>query len=305
VNNIKNLAPIVLFVYNRPYHTLQTINSLKNNILADQSDLVIYADGPKDEQNSIQVQEVINYLQTIDGFKTIHIHERKTNYGLAQNIIDGVSQTLVEHNKAIIVEDDLVTSPYFLQYMNDALDYYAEKEDVACIHGYVYPLDKTLPKPFFLKGADCWGWGTWKRAWDLFEPDGQILLDRIIEKGLAKEFDFDNSYPYLQMLKNQIAGLNNSWAIRWYASAFLKNKLVLYPNHSLVQNIGHDSSGTHSGVTSKFDIRLSTSKVPVEVEIAVSKAGYKAFVNYFNSIKAPNKMSFGKKIKNSLKNLLK
>jgi len=298
-----NLSPIILFVYNRLYHTEQVINSLKNNTLADKSDLYIYADGPKSEDDSIKVQEVRAYLKTIDGFKNIHIQLQETNLGLAKSIIKGVTEIVNKFNKVIVLEDYIVTSPYFLPYMNDALHYYEDKEDVASIHGYIYPVTQKVPQAFFLKGADCWGWATWKRAWDLFEPNSQILLDQIIEKGLEREFDFDGSYPYVQMLKNQVAGLNNSWAIRWYASAFLKNKLTLYPGNSLVQNIGNDSSGTHSDTTSVFDVPLYSSKVPVEREVIVSKEGYQAFVDYFNSSKTPNKKSFNKKIRDLFKRL--
>ena len=296
-----NLSPIILFVYNRLYHTEQVINSLKNNTLADKSDLYIYADGPKSEDDSIKVQEVRAYLKTIDGFKNIHIQLQETNLGLAKSITKGVTEIVNKFNKVIVLEDDIVTSPYFLPYMNDALHYYEDKEDVASIHGYIYPVTQKVPQAFFLKGADCWGWATWKRAWDLFEPNGQILLDQIIEKGLEREFDFDRSYPYVQMLKDQVADLNNSWAIRWYASTFLKNKLTLYPGHSLVQNIGNDSSGTHSDTTSVFDVPLYSSKVPVEREVIVSKEGYQAFVDYFNSSKTPNKKSPNKKIRDLFK----
>lgn len=297
------LSPIILFVYNRLYHTEQVINNLKNNALADKSDLYIYADGPKSEDDNIKVQEVRAYLKTIDGFKNIHIQLQETNLGLAQSIIKGVTEIVNKFNKVIVLEDDIVASPYFLSYMNDALHYYEDKEDVASIHGYIYPVTQKVPQAFFLKGADCWGWATWKRAWDLFEPNSQILLDQIIEKGLEREFDFDGSYPYVQMLKDQVAGLNNSWAIRWYASAFLKNKLTLYPGNSLVQNIGNDSSGTHSDTTSVFDVPLYSSKVPVEREVIVSKEGYQAFVDYFNSSKTPNKKSFNKKIRDLFKRL--
>lgn len=297
-----SLAPVVLFVYNRPDHTRQTIEHLLNNNLSIETDLIVHSDGPKGESDTQKVREVRDYLNTINGFRSVQINERQANYGLAKNIIDGVSETIEKFEKVIVIEDDLITSPYFLQYMNDALNFYKLEESVACIHGYVYPLTKDFTEPFFLKGADCWGWGTWKRAWDLFEPDGQKLLDQIVKRGLEKEFNFDNSYPYVQMLKDQIAGLNNSWAIRWYASAFLKNKLVLYPHHSLVQNIGNDSSGTHCGTTTQFDVKLYHSRVIVQTEVQVNKKAYLAFISYFQSLIPQKRLS--KKIKEFFKKIL-
>ena len=147
-----------------------------------------------------------------------------------------------------MLEDDLLTSPYFLDFMNEGLSIYEEDEKVISIHGYVYPISEKLPETFFLRGADCWGWATWKRGWDLFEPDGGLLLNKLEESKQTEEFDFNRSYPYTQMLKDQINGKTNSWAVRWYASAFLQNKYTLYPGKSLVSNIGGDGSGTNTGL---------------------------------------------------------
>ena len=128
-------------------------------------------------------------------------------------------------DKVIVLEDDLVTSPHFLQYMNDGLGIYERDDRVISIHGYSYPVHGKLPETFFLRGADCLGWATWKRGWDLFEDDGQRLLNELERRNLTRSFDFDGSYPYTQMLRDQIAGSNSSWAVRWYASAFLRDKL--------------------------------------------------------------------------------
>ena len=236
-------APIALFVYNRLAHTQQTVRALLANELSAQSDLFIFSDGPKDGVDP-DVDKVRAYLRTITGFKRVVLIEAPKNKGLANSIIDGVTQVVNEYGRIIVVEDDLVTAPCFLRYMNEALDVYEDKDQVACIHGYIYPI-KGLPEAFFIKGADCWGWATWKRSWALFERDGKKLHKQIIARGLAKEFDFNGTAGYMRMLKNQISGKNNSWAIRWYASAFINNRLCLYPGKSLVCNIGLDGSGTH------------------------------------------------------------
>ena len=250
------LAPIVLFVYNRPWHTQQTIEALQNNTLANESELFIYSDAPKDEQSIDKVADVRNYIQTITGFKKITIIEREKNWGLANSIIDGVTTIVNQYGKIIVLEDDLVTSPYFLTFMNEALVMYKDENNIACIHGYIYPIDQ-LPETFFIRGADCWGWATWQDKWAIFEADGQKLLNELKRRKLQNEADFNNTADYTQMLKDQIAGKNNSWAIRWYISAFVKEMLCLYPGKSYVQNIGTDDSGTHCCVTDLYQIELS------------------------------------------------
>ncbi|MFT3670014.1 MAG: hypothetical protein QM795_15915 [Pseudoxanthomonas sp.] len=172
---------------------------------------------------------------------------------------------LDHHEQIIVMEDDLVTSKYFLQYMNDGLDVYANEPRVASVHGWCFPHSvQNPPETFFLRGADCWGWGTWRRAWQYFEPDSGLLLKRLTAAGLGTAFDVGNRYPYMRMLLDQYEGRVNSWAIRWHASTFLENMYTLNPGRSLVHNIGIDSSGTHCGTTHKFDVPLATAPIRVE-----------------------------------------
>jgi len=289
VKNFKNqtLAPIVLFVYNRPDHTKQTIEALRKNELAKDSQLFIYSDGFKNELDKEEVLKVRKYLKIIKGFKEIKIIERKQNLGLANSIINGVTEIINTYGKVIVLEDDLITSPYFLKFMNEGLDQYQNKEQVISICGYIYPVGEKLPDTFFIKGADCWGWATWKRGWNLFEKDGKKLLKELETKKLTNEFDFNGTYKYTRMLKNQIKGKNSSWAIRWYASAFLADKLTLYPGRSLVFHNGADGSGTHCGKLSKiFDVILSTCPLKInKIKIQENKKIRKMIENYFNSVK--------------------
>lgn len=238
------LAPIVLFTYNRPIHTQKTVEALLDNELAAQSDLIIFADGPKIKEDN-NVITLRNYLSTIKGFKSVQIKFNETNQGLAKSIISGVTEILLKYESVIVMEDDLITSPHFLTYMNEALEKYENDDRVVSIHGYNYPVNTENVEVFFLRGADCWGWATWKHGWRIFNPDGSYLLGELKKRKLEEDFDFYGTYPYIEMLKNQVAGKNNSWAIRWYASAFLAGKLTLYPGKSLVVNIGLDGSGTH------------------------------------------------------------
>ncbi|MFD0912375.1 glycosyltransferase family 2 protein [Methylophilus luteus] len=253
-------APIALFVYNRLLHTQNTIQALKANHLSSETDLIIFSDGPRSSEQSKKVDSVRSFIKSIDGFKSIRIIERDCNYGLANSIIDGVTKVCNEFGKAIVLEDDIATSTYFLTYMNDALNHYKNNEKVASIHGYIYPT-QGLPETFFLRGADCWGWATWKEKWGLFNSDGVQLLDGLKRQKLLKRFNFNDTYPYSQMLKDQIDGKNDSWAIRWHASAFLNNLYTLYPGKSLVENIGNDGSGTHCSNTEIFTSNLSDSKI--------------------------------------------
>jgi hypothetical protein len=258
---MSKIAPIVLFTYNRLWHTQQTVEALQKNELANESALFIYSDGGKDEKSCEQVSELRAFLKTIVGFKSIHIVAREKNYGLADNIIDGVTEIVNKFGRIIVLEDDMVTSPYFLRYMNSNLELYKDDDRVASIHGYLYPINQELLNPFFIKGSDCWGWATWKEKWALFEKDGFQLLKELESKNITYEFDFNGSYPYTKMLKDQIAGKNNSWAIRWYASTFLSNMLTLYPPCSYLENIGFDNSGTHCGNTTKLNVQVCSKKI--------------------------------------------
>ncbi|MCI5197405.1 MAG: glycosyltransferase [Candidatus Electrothrix sp. AW5] len=265
-------APIALFVYNRPDHLRRTVSSLQKNTLAADSELIVFSDGPKiNDRESNSIKEVREYLKGISGFRSVRVVERAVNWGLAASIINGVNQVLQQYENIIVLEDDLVTSPFFLKYMNNGLNTYASDERVISIHGYSYPI-KRLPENFFLKGADCWGWATWRRGWEFFEEDGVDLLNQLKRKKLMKRFDFNGTYNYTKMLINQIEGKNDSWAVRWYASALINNKLTLYPGNSLVKNIGLDGSGSHCGRdytfnTTKFEKQPIDNNIPVEEHV--------------------------------------
>jgi len=276
------LAPIVLFAYARLDHLTRTIESLQANPQAAGSALHVYCDGPRNEQARAGTEAVRAYVDGLQGFASVRRIYRDRNLGLASSIISGVTDMLQQHDRVIVLEDDLVLSPHFLAYMNSALHCYQDDPQVASIHGYCYPVRRALPETFFLKGADCWGWATWARAWAHFSPDGQQLLEQLVQRKLTRDFDFDGTYPYTRMLRGQIAGRNDSWAIRWHASCFLRDGLTLYPGRSLVENIGNDNSGTHCGPTGVYSGALEPGPVKVErVALEPSAAGRAAFVEFF------------------------
>src|SRR5574344_87566 len=196
-------APVVLFCYNRLDCLKQTVEALLKNDLAKESELYIFSDGAKKGQEE-KVKNVRDYIHSISGFKNIIIEENPINKGLANSIIEGVTKIVNKYEKVIVLEDDIIVSSYFLEFMNKSLKMYEKEEDVVCITGYVYPLEnKNLPKTFFIKGADCWSWATWKRAWNLFNPDGKYLFNEVVSIKLGDEFTFNNSYPFMRMLKDQ------------------------------------------------------------------------------------------------------
>jgi glycosyltransferase involved in cell wall biosynthesis len=281
-----SLAPIVVFCYNRADHLQRVIDSLLINEEAVNSDLIIYSDGAKAGSDDTPIRQVREYIHQISGFSSIKIVEQPHNLGLAKSVIQGVTEVLDQFGKIIVLEDDTVVSPFFLRFMNDALVRFQDNDEVACICGYLYPVKQKMPDAFFIYGADCAVWATWKKQWQVFEPDGQKILDKINADKSAWRFEFDGSYPYIRMLEDQIAGRNNSWAIRWYGSAFIHNKLTLYPGVSLSENIGWDNSGTNCGADDSYHVNLYMKPVviPAQIQVQHSQAAYRAFRSFFISL---------------------
>jgi hypothetical protein len=251
-----------VFAFNRPDHLFSTLKALSACPDSASSDLYLYCDGPRGPEDLAAVEEVLRVANNESRFKSCRVFKSDKNKGLARSIIDGVTKAVAEFGKVIVLEDDMVVSKGFLRFMNSALDKYESASSVASVCAYMYPIDpKGLPDTFFLKGTDCWGWATWKRAWDVFDPNVERLLKQITAMQLEWEFDLDGAYPYVQMLRDQIAGRNNSWAIRWHASAYLKGMYSYFPKESLVQNIGLDGSGTHCGFNDNYQVQLSADSI--------------------------------------------
>jgi len=274
-------APIALFVYNRPRHTERTLKFLKQNQLAAESRLFIFSDGFKSAEDEEKVLEVREFLKTVDGFKSVEIIEAKENKGLAASIIAGVSKLIKDYKQVIVMEDDLITSPYTLTYFNEALNRYRNTEQVMHISGYMYPLKNTaLPESFFYRAAGSWGWATWERAWKHFEPDIHVLEAQFDEQK-KKEFTIEHTMNFWKQVQEFKRGKNNSWAIRWYASIFLKGGLTLNPAQSLVNNIGHDGSGMHSGINEIYNVIINPNPVTQFPEvISENPEAYEAIKNF-------------------------
>lgn len=257
-----DLAPVVVFVYNRPEHTRQTLASLAANPLAAESDLVIYADGPKKPEHAHSVQAARAVARAAHGFKSIRMIERDDNLGLANSIIAGVTEACEASGRVIVIEDDLVVAPEFLGFLNAGLHRYKNEPRVLQVSGYAYPAhNSTTPKAFFLPMVSCWGWATWSRGWAQFDSAMSVLKTLDADPMARRRFNVDDTYDYYGMACQQRDGKIDSWGIRWQLSLFACDGLVLYPRESLVYNSGVDASGTHGKGHAAFQRRLGNSVI--------------------------------------------
>jgi FkbM family methyltransferase len=271
-----NLAPIILFVYNRPWHTSQTLEALMHNELADQAELYIFADGPTadaSEESLKNIKETREVLNEKSWCGTVHITIRATNMGLANSVVDGITQVINKHGKVIVLEDDIVTNTHFLSFMNDGLDLYKNEKKVFGVSGFCFPSSEKIKiDTYFLPIMSSWGYGIWADRWKMINFDGENLLKKVELEKVESDLNFGN-INYFQMLKDQVAGRNDSWAVRFYVSMFFQKGLFLYPNISLLRNIGFDGTGVHcdADVTTiynkNFDINCEIQVVEQKVKV--------------------------------------
>ena len=239
-------APIALFVYNRPAHTRRILEALSRNSLCRESDLFVFSDGPKSEVERDSVEQVRSITRDIRGFRSVSVVKHEQNRGLAESITTGVTQLCEQFGEVVVLEDDLIVAPRFLEFMNWMLQRYRAEERVMQISGYMYPgVFDVSSDVLYLPMISCWGWATWKRAWAYYDPDMGGYNRLVGDPELRSSFNLNGAYDYLGMLEKQQRGEIDSWGIRWHLSVFLHGGLVVYPAHSLVINEGIDGSGTH------------------------------------------------------------
>ncbi|QMU27561.1 glycosyltransferase [Adhaeribacter radiodurans] len=308
MNNL--LTPIVLFVYNRPKHTEQTLEALFKNDLANESILYIYVDGPKEistEEDLRYITETRQILRKRQWCREVHIIESEKNKGLANSIIFGVTEIVNKHGSVIVLEDDIVTSKGFLTYMNSALNTYRNDSKVMQVTGFIYPIDKTnLPETFFYNANSCWGWGTWKRAWDYYIDDINIIYKRLIEKPVNwKKFNAFQGRAFQDQLMDNLNGRIKTWAVKWHACVYLNDGMILHPRSSLTKNIGFDGSGVHCG----YDNKMLSMDIIENIQVVKhkelhSRIAMKSLKKYFA---ISNQSTINKIIRKlySLKNLLR
>jgi len=242
-------APIIVFAYNRKDHLVRTIEALAANEGANASDLYIYVDAPKpgvSDEGNAAVREYLHGLEKA-GFHSVTLCEAKEHKGLAASVIGGVSEVISEYKRAIVVEDDIVTSPYFLNFMNDALDYYYDNKRVWSVSGYTLPMSalNNYKNDVYAFWRCCsWGWATWADRWEL--NDWNISDHDSFDRNYFKRRSFNRGGRDLSFqLDRQMLGMIDSWAIRWGYNEYKNGCVTIYPSASYVDNEGFDGSGTH------------------------------------------------------------
>lgn len=260
------VSPVIVFTYNRPEHTKRTIEALAANELADLTELFIFSDAAKKETDEEKVRAIRAFAKSIEGFAKVTLVAREENFGLAKNVIRGVTDVINRYGKVIVLEDDLVTNRFFLRFMNDGLNRYQREQKVTGITGFSHFGDSISIKEecvFHTLTGTSWSWATWEDRWAYFDEACSDWIDMKNDKALRKRFNYDNTYDFYKIMKMQQTMQNhNSWAIRWYWTNFKKGGYILSPVKSLVSNEGWDGSGVHCGAKAKpaFDHALKTQK---------------------------------------------
>ena len=296
-------APVVLFVYNRLDHTANVIQSLSGNLLAGETDLYVFSDAAKSDSGKAKVNQVREYIHQTDwhkNFKSVTIVQAERNKGLAKSIIEGVSSLIEKHGRVIVVEDDLMLSPSFLQYMNGALDFYQDVPEIWSISGYSFPM-KSLKKydhdVFYSYRGSSWGWATWADRWKMVDWEVKQFPELMGDKEWMKRFNRGGN-DLVNMLRLQVEGKIDSWAIRWCFTESNLNMYTVYPKVSYVQNDGCDGSGTHSGKNDAYNTELQEENRECRFEkLKIDRKIAKEFYRKYSD-------TLGKKIKRNLKKIL-
>lgn len=278
-----DLAPIIVFTYRRVPDKL--IDSLLENSLSKESELIIFSDGNKNDNDLKDIQKVREYIKTITGFNTIKIVESKINKGLANSIIDGVTDVIEEYGRVIVLEDDLIVSSDFLDYMNDALNFYKDNKNIWSISGYgprIPCLEDYSYDIYLSLRVSPWGWATWQDRWEKIDWEVKNYDQLIKDKELKKKFNLAGNDMF-KMLELQMLGKIDSWAIRWYYNQFELGLYTIYPKRSKVVNIGFmDDKGTHTrGEDTKWMVALDNEPV-VFHDINAQKDIIECFQQYHN-----------------------
>lgn len=301
INFGQQLAPIILFTYNRPLHTQKTLEALLNNNLANLSNIYIFSDGGKDEKSWEQVIQVRKYLESLTGFKKINLIYQKNNLGLAQSIINGVTKIVNKYGKVIVLEDDHVTAPYFLDFMNQTLHLYENQNEIWQVSGWAFPIrSENLPEVVKHKVMNCWGWGTWKNRWQYFEKNPEQLI-KSYDNEAIKEFCLNGADPCLwRQVTSNYSGSINSWAIFWHEVIYRNNGYYISPTTSLLENTGIDGSGTHHGKNKFFDITLTNHQPKilknVKEDIFFNERVELFYFRYNHELKQSHSLHFSKNL---------
>lgn len=245
------LAPVIVFAYNRQKHIERTLEELSKNRLAQETNVYVFVDGPKkdiDIEKVKAVQKTVTEFGRKKLFKTVTVEFSEKNKGLANSIIGGVTKVIQKEKKVIVLEDDLLTAPDFLEYMNQGLDYY-EKD---CNVGAISAVSPALRKKIRIEngiyksrtGNSC-GWGTWEHIWKDVDWEVTDYNDFIGDVNKQKMFN-QIQYGIADILKRKMDGEISSWAVCWDYYFWKKSLWTIYPIKSHISNIGFDGDGTTS-----------------------------------------------------------
>lgn len=281
------MVPVVIFVYSRLDKLQKCLNALEKNKECAQTELYIYADGAKKEEDRDKVAAVRNYLKNDyiprTKFQSVVLTESKTNKGLASSIIGGVSEVIKKYGKAIIVEDDLIVSRDFLSYMNQALTYYENYDQIGSISAYTLPLKMLRNYKhdiYILQKGECWGWGTWKDRWEKVDWSVSTYPEYKADPEMRKAFN-QIGFGLDQMLSSYMDGRLDTWAVRWCYHLFRNNLLTVYPRISRTNNIGVDGTGTHCTPTDLYSAQIYADEKECKFELLpVNRKIAKATVDF-------------------------
>jgi hypothetical protein len=255
------LSPVCLFTYNRPDETIKTLEALQKNHLAPQTELFVFSDGPKNGSAAPGVEKVRKYTRGISGFRSVTLFESDFNKGLANSIISGVTKIIASYGKVIVLEDDLVTSSNFLDFMNSALAFYEDNGKIFSLSGYSLDLPSLRNYPgdsYVAYRASSWGWATWKDRWEAV--DWEVKDYNRFRYDLGQQIRFMRGGSDMPlMLWKQMNGRIDSWAIRWCFDQFRKDLLTVFPVRSKIVNIGTGENATHTKNGGRFETTLDAS----------------------------------------------
>ena len=283
-------APIIIFVYNRADHFIQTYNALSACKEAKESDLFIFSDGAKNEAGKEKVGEVrtaVNSIKNSGDFKSVTVTESPVNKGLAASVISGVTEVINKYGKVIVVEDDCKVSPLFLGYINGALDYYESNKKIGSIAGYTPMID--LPDSYkhdvFAAYRSCsWTWATWADRWEGVDWELKNIKDFYKSPKLIRRLNSNGSDRFMRLYR-QTKGNGSSWSVRFGAHLVKNDLLTIYPVFSYNSNIGCDESGVHSKSDDAEKMRVDLSKAiesPVFADVEIDKKIQKAMKKHYS-----------------------
>lgn len=307
-NKCESLAPVVLFAYKRVDKLRECLQALEDNLWAEKTVLYVYCDGPRKKEDIIAVQQVREYLhayKTKKSFKELYLIESENNKGLANSVIDGVTAVVNKYGKVIVVEDDLITTRDFLQYMNGALNFYENMEEYGSISAYTLPmkqLNKYTKDIYVTRKGECWGWGTWKDRWNKVDWSVGDFDEYYNDKKRRRAFNAIE-YGLDKMLVMQMNGKIDSWAVRWCYHLYCNGLLTVYPRVSKTLNIGFDGSGTHCGIDNNLygkelkngDRECKFERLPVNMKMERKSSAYAKNASFRNGIMLIYKSLLGRK----------